>query len=28
VFPHVKRFYDGWLDESKRDPFYRPSSRR
>jgi urease alpha subunit len=28
VFPHVQRFYDGWLDESKRDPFYRPSSRR
>jgi 5-methylthioadenosine/S-adenosylhomocysteine deaminase len=28
VFPHVKRFYDGWLDESSRDPFYRPSSRR
>jgi len=28
VFPHVKRFYDGWLDESARDPFYRPSSRR
>ena len=28
VFPHVKRFYDGWLDEAARDPFYRPSSRR
>lgn len=27
VFPHVKRFYDGWLDERQRDPFYRPSSR-
>jgi len=27
VFPHVKRFYDGWLDEPARDPFYRPSSR-
>ena len=27
VFPHVRRFYDGWLDESARDPFYRPSSR-
>ncbi len=27
VFPHVKRFYDGWLDEKARDPFYRPSSR-
>ena len=28
VFPHVERFYDGWLDEAARDPFYRPSSRR
>ena len=28
VFPHVKRFYDGWLDEAACDPFYRPSSRR
>ena len=28
VFPHVKRFYDGWLDEVNRDPFYAPSSRR
>jgi hypothetical protein len=27
VFPYVKRFYDGWLDEPARDPFYRPSSR-
>src|SRR5215472_17505725 len=27
VFPVVKRFYDGWLDESAREPFYRPSSR-
>jgi len=27
VFPVVKRFYDGWLDESARQPFYRPSSR-
>jgi cytosine/adenosine deaminase-related metal-dependent hydrolase len=27
VFPHVKRFYDGWLDPGSRDPFYRPSSR-
>jgi len=27
VFPHVKRFYDGWLDEKVRDPFYRLSSR-
>jgi len=28
VFPHVKRSYDGWLDEGSREPFYRPSSRR
>ena len=28
VFPHVRRFYEGWLDDSVRDPFYRPSSRR
>ncbi|HXJ83566.1 MAG TPA: amidohydrolase family protein [Candidatus Methylomirabilis sp.] len=27
VFPVVKQFYDGWLDESARVPFYRPSSR-
>ena len=27
VFPVVKRFYDGWLDEGARQPFYRPSSR-
>jgi cytosine/adenosine deaminase-related metal-dependent hydrolase len=28
VFPVVQRFYDGWLEESARDPFYRASSRR
>jgi cytosine/adenosine deaminase-related metal-dependent hydrolase len=28
VFPYVERFYEGWLDEGDRDPFYRPSSRR
>jgi hypothetical protein len=28
VFPHVRRFYDGWLDEKSRDPFYRPSARQ
>jgi 5-methylthioadenosine/S-adenosylhomocysteine deaminase len=27
VFPYVKQFYAGWLDEGTRDPFYRPSSR-
>jgi hypothetical protein len=27
VFPVVKRFYDGWLDEGTRVPFYRSSSR-
>ncbi len=28
VFPHVQRFYDGWLDKAEREPFYQPSSRR
>ena len=28
VFNHVKSFYDGWVDDSARDPFYRPSARR
>jgi 5-methylthioadenosine/S-adenosylhomocysteine deaminase len=28
VLPHVKRFFEGWLDETARDPFYRPSDRR
>jgi hypothetical protein len=28
LFPHVQRFYDGWLDEQAREPFYRTSSRR
>jgi cytosine/adenosine deaminase-related metal-dependent hydrolase len=27
VFPYVKDFYNGWLDERAREPFYRPSSR-
>ncbi len=27
IFDHVQHFYDGWLDETTRDPFYRPSSR-
>ncbi len=27
VFPHVKRFYEGYLDGEKREPFYAPSSR-
>ncbi len=27
IFPHVQHFYDGWLDESARTPFYRPSAR-
>jgi 5-methylthioadenosine/S-adenosylhomocysteine deaminase len=27
VFPVVKAFYGGWLDEDARVPFYRPSSR-
>jgi imidazolonepropionase-like amidohydrolase len=28
VFPHVQRFYEGWLDEQAREPFYRTSARR
>jgi cytosine/adenosine deaminase-related metal-dependent hydrolase len=28
VFPHVRRFYEGWLDAVPRDPFYAPSARR
>ncbi|MCI0545821.1 MAG: amidohydrolase family protein [Candidatus Rokubacteria bacterium] len=28
VFPHVRRFYDGWLDDLPADPFYTQSSRR
>jgi len=27
VFPVVRRFYDGWLDDGARQPFYRSSSR-
>ena len=27
VFPHVQRFYNGWLDAQARAPFYRSSSR-
>ena len=27
VFPYVRHFYDGWLDASAREPFYRPSAR-
>jgi cytosine/adenosine deaminase-related metal-dependent hydrolase len=28
VFPYVQHFYDGWLDDTTHEPFYRPSSRR
>jgi len=28
IFPHVQRFYDGWLSDARHDPFYTPSSRR
>jgi hypothetical protein len=28
VFPHVRRFYDGWLDGPRPEPFYAPSARR
>ena len=24
VFPYIKQFYQGWLDESTREPFYSP----
>ncbi len=27
LLPHVRRFYDGWLDPRSLDPFYRQSSR-
>jgi len=27
LFPHVRRFYAGWLDPESFDPFYRQSSR-
>ncbi|WAP67723.1 amidohydrolase family protein [Jiella pelagia] len=27
VYPHVKTFYDGYLDGESREPFYQPSSR-
>ena len=27
VFPHVQRFYDGYLNGEQRVPFYAPSSR-
>jgi cytosine/adenosine deaminase-related metal-dependent hydrolase len=27
VFPHVKKFYEGYLDGEQRKPFYAPSSR-
>jgi 5-methylthioadenosine/S-adenosylhomocysteine deaminase len=27
VFPHVKKFYDGYLEGRAREPFYQPSSR-
>ncbi|PYM54153.1 MAG: amidohydrolase [Candidatus Rokuibacteriota bacterium] len=27
VFPHVRKFYDGYLDKAVREPFYQPSSR-
>ena len=28
ILPHVRRFYDGWLEGAPRDPFYAPSARR
>ena len=28
LFPHVERFYEGYLDSERREPWYRSSSRR
>jgi cytosine/adenosine deaminase-related metal-dependent hydrolase len=28
VFPHVRAFYDGWLDGEAPEPFYRPNAMR
>ena len=27
VFPHIQRFYKGYLEDETREPFYAPSSR-
>lgn len=27
VFPYVKHFYDGYLENEEREPFYKPNSR-
>jgi len=27
LLPHVKRFYDGYIDPATHEPFYRPSSK-
>jgi 5-methylthioadenosine/S-adenosylhomocysteine deaminase len=27
LLPHVKKFYTGYFDPSKHEPFYRQSSR-
>ena len=27
ILPELRRFYDGYLDDETRDPFYRPNSR-
>jgi hypothetical protein len=27
VFPHMKKFYEGYLEGEQRKPFYAPSSR-
>ena len=27
LLPHARRFYEGYMDPSKHEPFYRPSSR-
>ena len=27
LLPHARKFYEGYIDTSKHEPFYRPSSR-
>ena len=27
LLPHAKRFYEGYMDPARHEPFYRPSSR-
>jgi len=27
LLPHVRRFYDGYIDPARHEPFYRQSAR-